>query len=194
MSYSLWCLVLGAKEKIELSDTKHFTLESTYYPYSFKDIGYEASSLMQMGRGMRVELFNIKHLDGAAGALCLCEADWDYPKESIKYPDWVNMEAADYDLVPLIIFDEYLDEFKRIMQFLINKSPIGKMMFLARFQGCNEDVVCGTIQISDFFTLLSQKRILFNVCYILIKDHDEDYYRWRGPVADDDDFDELPTL
>ena len=180
MSYSLWCFVLGAKKDMALPNTKYFTLESRYSPYSLNNIGFEAYSLMEMERGVWVDLINAEYLNGFAGALRLCDADWEYPKELIQYPYWVNMETADYDLRPLVVFDEYLDEFKRIIQFLADQSPIGKIMFLARFQGCNEDVVCGTIQVSNFFTLLSQKKILFNVCYILIKDHDDEYYWWRN--------------
>jgi len=72
-------------------------------------------------------------------------------------------------LVPLVILNEYIKDFQEILQCLIDKSPIGKLMFLAQYQGDYEKVVCGTIPISEFFSLLAQKEILFNTYYILCK-------------------------
>ena len=173
MSYSLFSLILGAKEEL-------ITPPPTQILVEFKNnrfqLDYDKNSgeyaFMMLQEGVCVTFSNPDPERSFLGACDICDADFDCPKELIKYPYWVCDEKVRHcDLIPLVIFDEYLDEFKSLIRYLTGKSPIGKMMFLARLQAYNPEIICGTISVDDFFALLSKKKILFNTCYILCDDY-----------------------
>jgi len=167
VSYDINVLVLGIKENIVMPGTKLSIIESEYASNSGGRYG-EMYPFMTMQEGTWVQLLNPAHT--YSGAFGLCDGDFEYPKERIKYPYWVTeTDVRKHDLVPLIIFDQYMDEFNSIIHYLINKSPIGKIMFLSKLQAYNPEIVCGTITTDNFFKLLANREILFNICYILEK-------------------------
>lgn len=46
-------------------------------------------------------------------------------------------------------------------------SPIKKIMFLARYQWGDEEIICGVLSYIEFITMLENQEILFNVSYII---------------------------
>ena len=171
MSYDLCCLVMGVEEDIRLPNLKQIKVENEYSPDSNSGRYYDEYPFMTMQRGTWFNLLNPEK--SYLGAYGLCDADFELAEaqpDFIKVPYWVQDEDSLYGLVPLIVFDEYVDEFKRITEYLLDRSPIGKLMFLARFQSRNDDIVCGVIPITDFFNFLANREILYNVCYIISKE------------------------
>lgn len=98
-------------------------------------------------------------------AYSICIADNEI--EDYSTPYWIKNEDTIYDLVPLVIYRKYWPDFQIMMRDLVYHSPIKRVMFLARKQGTDEEVISGTIKIDEFFNMIESKQILFNVCYII---------------------------
>ena len=176
MSYDLCCLVLGIEEDLGSPETVKIAVESEYSSNSCSRYS-EMYPFMTMQRGTWINLINPDPEKLYMGAFGLCDADFEAQEtqsDSFKIPHWVVNEDAIYGLVPLIIFEEHEEEFRKIIEYLLDKSPIGKLIFLARFQSENEDIVCGVIPKDYFFKLLSHREILFNVCYVVSNETSRD--------------------
>ena len=89
----------------------------------------------------------------------------DYVENSDIYPYWINAEEIKMDLTALVINEEYLNSLIEILRFLIKKSPIHTVILFSRYQSNEAEVMCGTLSIEDFVSLLNQRKILNNVCY-----------------------------
>lgn len=72
-------------------------------------------------------------------------------------------------LTPYKIRADYADEFKDIIQTLLDSSPLGMVCVLARYQSLDAEVVLGTYSKEKFFDLMQAKKIYANVCYIITK-------------------------
>lgn len=96
----------------------------------------------------------------------ICNSDFDM-EDSSKMPCWIKDENIQHVLTPLIIYDEYIVDFKKIIKYMISQSPIKKIMFLARYQWGDKEVICGVLSYSEFISMLENKEILFNVSYII---------------------------
>lgn len=99
-------------------------------------------------------------------AFPICDSDFDMEDPS-KMPYWIKDEDIRYVLTPLIIYDEYQTDFKKIIKYMIGQSPIKKIMFLARYQWGDKEIICGVLSYSEFITMLENQEILFNVSYII---------------------------
>ena len=86
------------------------------------------------------------------------------PESEIKYPFWTDKTSGMYVLK---IVDEYYHSFKKVLKKLQELSPKKRIMFLPRLEGGEYNNVCGVITLNDFFELLDNKRILFNIVYII---------------------------
>lgn len=163
MSYSINALSLRQKDKATLPTTKGFEVvdEHTegcgrFYEYPF----------MTMQKGIWYSF--IKDMDNIPMASYgMCDANFDLPDESRILPYWVSNRDTLYDLRPLVIYDKYYDDFKKVLLFIKEQSPIGRLMFLAQMQGTYEEVICGSISMDSFWEMLNNNQILFNVCYII---------------------------
>lgn len=171
MSYDINCLVLGVEEDLSMPVASKILVETEYSPNSNSGRYYGAYPFMTMQKGTWVNLLNSER--SFLGAFGLCDIDDSEIQNDVAgYPVWIQDEEL-YDLSPIVVFDEYIEEFRKILNNLVSRSTNGRMMFLARYQGVETEVVCGTIPMTRFFELLSEKRILFNVCYILCIDGEE---------------------
>lgn len=109
----------------------------------------------------------VKENKGVFNAFPICDSDFGADKESIKIPYWIIDENIKYNLTPLIIYKEYKSDFEKIIRFLIRQSPNRTIMFLARYQGGEHEIVCGVLNYKEFLVLLNERMILFNICYII---------------------------
>ena len=91
----------------------------------------------------------------------------DYVVGENIYPYWVEDSEVIKDLNTLIIKHEYLQSFIAILMHLIDASPIRKIMVFCRYQSSDTEVLCGTINVNEFFKLLSKGEILTNICYFI---------------------------
>lgn len=83
-------------------------------------------------------------------AFTLCEVNFDAPS-SENHPEWISEQYAQDNLYPLIIKPEFFCDFVRVIEFLLEKSPDGFIMFQTRYQGGDSDIIFGTISSSQFF-------------------------------------------
>ena len=94
-----------------------------------------------------------------------------YTANNGTYPYWISSEEVKNDLRTLVIDEEYLDSFKEILRFLLEKSPINTIFLFCRFQSNEAEIMCGTLSLDDFIYLLSQDKILTNICYSISNRH-----------------------
>ena len=108
-----------------------------------------------------------KEEDGWFNNMSIVTADFDKILDQDLRPFWISDEGVLSNLSPLIVFDEYKGDFENIIQFFIQQSPSKTIMFLARYQCGDTEIIEGVLQYKEFIELLSQRKILFNVCYII---------------------------
>lgn len=158
-------LVVGKKRKIEVPFLKDFVIASEYdgnekrYKYLYPN--------MSRQRGTFLSLIDEVEIFSESSKFC----NWDdtVDPSEIDFPLGVENEKTREDLQPLIIYDQYKDEFKQILEYLLDQSPKDTIYFLPRKQGHYDEVICGTFKLDKFFRLLEQKKILTNVVYIITK-------------------------
>ncbi|HWT76908.1 MAG TPA: hypothetical protein VN258_19580 [Mobilitalea sp.] len=95
----------------------------------------------------------------------ICDSDFEAKSNHIPY--WIEKDDIKDVLNPLIIFERYRNDFEQIIKFLINNSPIKTIMFQTRYQGGDHEIICGVLNYKEFSDLLDDKKILFNVCYLI---------------------------
>ena len=105
--------------------------------------------------------------EGIFNALPLIRTNFD--QEHIIQPFWIRDYDVLSNLTPLLIKEKYQGELIKVMKSMIDMSPIKTIMFMARYQGEDEEIIYGSIPSSIFFQYLNQSKISFNVCYIITK-------------------------
>ena len=64
---------------------------------------------------------------------------------------------------------EYRQDFENVIDYFLTESPVNMIMFLPRVQGEERDVVNGVITRDQFFSMMDNKQIRLNMCYIIRK-------------------------
>ncbi|WP_313758001.1 hypothetical protein [Tissierella sp.] len=111
----------------------------------------------------------VKEDDGIKNAFLLCESDFEIEPEKLPIPLWIDNKDVIYNLTPLIINKDYISDFEEILKFLLEQSPINTIMFLAKYQGGDYEIVEGILPFNDFIIKLKDRKILFNICYLVTK-------------------------
>ncbi|WP_459965901.1 hypothetical protein [Paenibacillus sp. JCM 10914] len=109
----------------------------------------------------------VKDDEGIKNAFLLCDSDFERDAQQIPVPFWIENEDVIYNLTPLIIRPEFKMDFEKILTFFVEQSPSKTIMFLARYQGGDYEIIQGNLSISDFINQINLKNILFNVCYLI---------------------------
>lgn len=163
MSYDLEVLVVNQVKPAPLQFLKSIMVLNEI---DDKVVGrLKAWEFMSQTKGVWYSL--VKADEGVQNAFLLCSSDFEIEVEKLAIPFWVEDEDIIYNLTPLIIHQEFIDEFQAILEFLIKHSPTNTLMFLARYQGSDYEIIQGTIPLNQFFHHLKNNNILFNVCYII---------------------------
>ncbi len=97
----------------------------------------------------------------------ICGPNFDVKETKLPIPHWVEDENVKCELTPLIIYEKYIKDLERIIKILIAGSPCKTIMFLARYQGLETEIITGVLDIDKFFGMLVKQEILFNICYII---------------------------
>jgi hypothetical protein len=157
MSYDINILVIGQETPsiLPFGDIK----------YTFKAPKYETWQYIYLLKGVWYSLGMEE--DNIFNAMPFCDSNFDVEEQNLPIPYWVKDEDVIYHLTPLIIKKPYIKEFKNILNSLLNESPEKKLLFLARYQGGNQEIIEGMVSLSQFNGLLECEKILFNVCYII---------------------------
>ena len=90
----------------------------------------------------------------------------DYPIFNSLYEEW--MYHKNICLETLEIKQEYREDFERIIDYFLERSPAKMIIFLPRLQGNGRDNVEGVLKRDLFFEMLDTGKIKFNTCYIII--------------------------
>lgn len=163
MSYDINLLVVGQKEPSIVADISSIKIISELTEQLRY---YEIWRFMTRTEGI---WYNIGiDLEGTFSALPLLNAEFDSKVHLIPY--WIDgNEDIKSNLVPLGIKPRYKKEVEKLLESLVNESPVQTVYFMARMQGGDDEVICGTLSLDDFWNLHDTGRILFNVCYIIHK-------------------------
>lgn len=106
--------------------------------------------------------------DGWFNSLAIVDSEFENSADNGLIPRWLaDDEDVRSNLTPLIVKEDNDDQFREVLKFLIRESPIKTIMFLARYQGGEKEIVCGVLKYAEFERMLNQHKILFNVCYII---------------------------
>lgn len=105
--------------------------------------------------------------DPCFNAYSILEADLDTDIKNRFLPYWVDNEKIRSNLIPCSIVKEYAEDFFRILSYLVEQSPVRTIMFLAKLQSNDEEIICGVLSLEQFCSLHNQGKILFNVCYLI---------------------------
>lgn len=72
-------------------------------------------------------------------------------------------------LTPYSIDSQYLNDFKIIIKYLLDCSPVKMVYILASYQSNDKEVVLGTYSFDKFLSMMDANKIYSNVCYIISK-------------------------
>ena len=89
----------------------------------------------------------------------------DYPKFDNLYDEWEyhkNTELAALEIKP-----EYREDFEKIIDYFLERSPVNMIIFLPRYQGRERGNIQGVLKRELFFEMLDTGKIKFNTCYII---------------------------
>ena len=81
-----------------------------------------------------------------------------------EFPFWEEKRTG---MRILLLLPEYEKSIIDAMRFTLEASPIKSIFFLPRLQGGEYNNVCGVIKFDKFLSLLKNKKILFNISYII---------------------------
>ena len=166
MSYDLVLLVVGQDKPTKINNMSDIKILDEFS----NDLAKRYHSIWPYMTGTNGVWYSLVCNDrGIYNAYSICDSDYEAKPESIPLPYWVKSSETIYNLTPLIIYDKYKENFRFIIGQLLDQSPTNTLMFLARYQGGEEEIVCGVLSLQDFWELLDERKILFNVCYIIRK-------------------------
>ena len=101
------------------------------------------------------------------GCGALCDVHYVEPAPTNRcLPD----ELAEYVSkrnTAVIIKPEYMRDFEKIIDYFLSESPVDMIIFLSRWQGEERDIVHGVIPRDEFFSMMTNKQIRLNMCYII---------------------------
>lgn len=162
MSYDLNIIVLSQKTPATIPFKSSIDIENIKRGTSrYKDMW----SFMALTKGVWYCLG--KKDEGWFDAFSIIDADFDACLEDKLLPYWVIDDDVKSNLKPLVVYEKYKEDFDKILKFLLEQSPDKTMMFMARYQGGEHEIICGVLTLEEFKALLNQSKILFNTCYII---------------------------
>ena len=98
-------------------------------------------------------------------AVKICDSDFEIIPGENSFK-WVSRKTRE-NLTPFIINSGFHETFVNIIYYLLENAPLKKILFQTRYQGGDEEVILGVVKMKAFLDMLSNKQILFNVCYII---------------------------
>ena len=83
------------------------------------------------------------------------------------YHQWEDREDLKNDLIPISIKKEFWDSFQRLIDLMLEKSPLKTILFLCCGQSLEREIIYGKITKDVFYNLLETGSIATNICYII---------------------------
>ena len=78
-----------------------------------------------------------------------------------------DSEDLKNDLIPISIKKEFWDSFQRLIDLMLEKSPLKTILFLCCGQSLEREIIYGKITKDVFYNLLETGSIATNICYII---------------------------
>lgn len=162
MSYDINILVLKCNNVKEIPfDTTIKVIDESQEVLRYKEIW----SFMSQSDGMWYCLGLDEN--GWFETLNLIDADFDSHLGEKNKPYWINDEGIISNLKPITINSKYLTEFKKILEWLVSQSSVKTIMFMARYQGGEHEIINGVLSFDEFAIMLENGELMFNTCYIV---------------------------
>ncbi|MFD2386395.1 hypothetical protein [Enterococcus rivorum] len=105
--------------------------------------------------------------DGTFWALQMVDTDFD--KHLAVSAPWIKDEEELENFTPVIIKENYLNDFEQLLAEMLEVSPMNTIMILPRYQGGDTEIIQGTISLKEYIQLIKEEKIPFNVCTIVKK-------------------------
>jgi len=96
----------------------------------------------------------------------LFDTDYDTVLNTDTYY-WIKDNRRKECYTPFIVRDEFIGDVKKVLDFLIKESPIKTLMILPLYERGKIETIQGPILLTDYFELLFNNQIPFNVCSIV---------------------------
>ena len=169
MSFDLEILVEGGKSiKPMIIENIRIEVNSRY---GGRHCYTDTFSYMAEKRGAWCSLFELDTDNRIFSAFNIADIDISVPEDDKVYPFWTDRTSGMY----ILRFKPgYYRSFRAVMKKLLSLSPKKRIMFLPRLQGGEYNNVCGVLTLKQFFKLLNNKKILFNIAYIIQEEAEMD--------------------
>ena len=171
MSYEINILVVNQEHPVQLPFASSIILQNEVDNADFIGRYWKIWPFFSATKGILYSLLQEWLDDDYYGAYPFCDSFFE-TEEVPVVPPWIPEDRLT-DMTPLIIKEHAICDVKRILRYLLETSPNGFILFQSRYQGYDTEVIMGTISIRQFFEYLENKQIMFNVCYIIGKDENE---------------------
>lgn len=168
MSYEINILVVNQEHPVKLPFKSTVMLQNEIDNADFIGRYWGIWPFFSATKGVLYSLLQKWLDDDYYGAYPFCDSLFETEERPVA-PPWVTEQTLE-DMTPLIIKDHAIADVKRIIQYLLETSPSGFIMFQSRYQCYDTEVIMGTIPISQFLEYLENKQIMFNTCYIISRD------------------------
>ena len=173
MSYDLNVLCFMQKKKVKLLpfpspfDFKVYHKGKNSYPKYYGDTWY----FMEKCSGFLYYLFPKEEIFGETwGCGDLCDTHHVARPAPTNHclPDELAEHVSELNTV-IWIKKKYIHDFERIINYFLSESPANMIIFLPRFQDHERGIVHGVISRNQFFSMMKNKKIRLNMCYIIRK-------------------------
>ena len=166
MSYEINVIVIKQKEPVHIANLSKILLQNETENIGVKRYA-EIWPFFSNTPGILYSLVTEINED-CFSALKICDSDFEIIPKDDSF-QWISEDIKE-NLTPFIVNDKFYDEFVNIVCYLLESAPHKRILFQTRYQGGDEEVVLGVVKIKHFLDMLSNKQILFNVCYIIEMD------------------------
>ena len=166
MSYEIYVIVIKQKEPVHIANLSKILLQNEIENIGVKRYA-EIWPIFSNTPGILYSLVTEIN-ENYFSALKICDSDFDIIPEEACFK-WISEDIKE-NLTPFIVDNKFYDEFVDIIYYLLESAPQKKILFQTRYQGGDEEVVLGVVKMKRFLDMLSQKQILFNICYIIEMD------------------------
>lgn len=167
MSYEINVIAINQKEPIKVNFNSKIIVQNEKDDYMAGRYA-EIWPFFSNTPGIHYSLF-VEMWEDYYSAFPICDSDFETEVEEYYLPKCLLEDNKD-DLTPFLVRESYVQDFKKIIQYLLENSPQKRILFQTRYQGEDKEIIVGVIKWKVFLEMLERKEVFFNVCYIVERD------------------------
>ncbi len=167
MSYEINIIALNQKEPVKLNFNSSIMLQNEkddYIVHRYTEIWPYFSNSSGILYSLVAEIN-----EGYYSAFPICDSDFETKIKEYFFPICMIEECKE-NITPFIVKEPFVQDFIRILHYVLANSPQKRILFQTRYQGGEKEIIIGVIKIKKFLEMLMHKKIFFNVCYIIESD------------------------